>query len=278
MIDNPNSFEAMPTSETLQYALSLTKYETQIYLTLLNFESLSPQHISEKSSVPRSRCYDTLRRLEAKGMVVQIVSRPTQYRALPPSEAFENRFKQLKNDLENRQTEASRLQDHLTKVLKGRKDVEEIHTVLRIGNVQHLTKMIIEDIQKAEQQICISMTANPNFRSWKKIFKAYAKRKTEQISIKHLIPDEIVFIEKVNPFRAEVQQHIDAGKIQLRTYKGIQQPFAVIDKEVSYLFFTNPTNGDIEFALRIKSTPFSRQLEYMFKLLWKEAQILKKHF
>ncbi|MFQ5818951.1 MAG: TrmB family transcriptional regulator [Candidatus Heimdallarchaeota archaeon] len=276
MSNNPYSFEDMPTSESLQHALSLTKYEAQIYLTLLNFESLSPQLVSEKSSVPRSRCYDTLRRLEAKGMVIQIVSRPTRYRALPPSKAFDNRFTQLKNDLMNRQTEVSRLQDHLTKVIKGRREVEEIHTVLRIGNVQHLTRMIIEDIQKAEQHICISMTSNPNFRSWKKIFEAYAKRKNERVSIKHLIPDEIFFIEKVNPFRVEVQQHIDKGKIQLRTYKGIQQPFAVIGKEVSYLFFTNPTNRQIEFALRIKSIPFSVQLEHMFNLLWNEAESTKK--
>ncbi len=271
MIDVTPTREEMPSAEILQHALMLTKYETQIYMTMLNFDSLTPQQVSEKSSVPRSRCYDTLRRLEGKGMVVQIVSRPTRYKALPPSAAFENRFKQLKDDLKTRQEEASRLQEHLTTILEGRKTVEEIHTVLRIANPQHLVNMISEDVLKADKQICISMTPNPNFKSWSKVFSAYTHRKNQQMAIKHLIPDEASYLEKLNPFREEVQNNIDRGKVQLRTYRGIQQPFAVIDKDISYLFFTNPTTGEIEFALRIKSVPFSSQLEQMFELLWKEA-------
>jgi hypothetical protein len=95
------------------------------------------------------------------------------------------------------------------------------------------------------------------------------------MAIKHLIPDEASYLEKLNPFRDEVQNNIDRGKVQLRTYRGIQQPFAVIDKDISYLFFTNPTTGDIEFALRIKSAPFSSQLDQMFDLLWKEADPIR---
>jgi len=209
-------------------------------------------------------------------MVVQIMSRPTRYQALSPSLAFENRFKILRDDLKNRQTEALHLQDHLSKVLKRRREVEELHTVLRIGNIQHLTKLISEDVLSAERQICISMTPNPNFKSWKTIFEAYQTRKSTQIPIKHLIPDANSFINKLDPLRSEVQMQIADGNIQLRTYKGLQQPFSVIDQEISYLFFTNPTNGHIEFALRIKSAPFSRQLEQMFDLLWKEAESQKR--
>ena len=152
-----------------------------------------------------------------------------------------------------------------------------MHTVLRIGNPQHLTKMISEDVLQAERQICISMTPNPHFKSWKNVFEAYTHRKHKQMSIQHLIPGFDDYLEKLHPFRAEVQHHINEGNVQLRMYRGIQQPFAVIDQEISYLFFTNPTKGDIEFALRIKSAPFSGQLKQMFDLLWKEAEVPKKH-
>ncbi|NHI83046.1 MAG: TrmB family transcriptional regulator [Candidatus Thorarchaeota archaeon] len=66
--------------------LGLTEYETSAYLAVVEYGPLPASEISAKSSVPYSRIYDVLGRLEEKGFIQIQKGRPTIYRAKAPGE------------------------------------------------------------------------------------------------------------------------------------------------------------------------------------------------
>lgn len=65
--------------------IGFTEYEAKVYLALLRDNPASGYQISKQSGVPRSMVYETLRRLHARGAVLESVEeRATLYRPLPP--------------------------------------------------------------------------------------------------------------------------------------------------------------------------------------------------
>ncbi|MGY5874358.1 MAG: helix-turn-helix domain-containing protein [Candidatus Thorarchaeota archaeon] len=66
--------------------IGLTEYETAAYLTLVDGGEMSASDVSSKSTVPFSRVYDVLGRLESRGFIQLIKGRPTLYLAKAPSE------------------------------------------------------------------------------------------------------------------------------------------------------------------------------------------------
>ncbi len=79
----------MPISETTLKALKelgLTEYEVQAYIALVDGGQMTASDISSRSSVPFSRVYDVLGRLEDKGFIQIQRGRPTKYIGKAPSE------------------------------------------------------------------------------------------------------------------------------------------------------------------------------------------------
>ncbi|MCX6021607.1 MAG: hypothetical protein NTZ05_07725 [Chloroflexi bacterium] len=75
--------------ETLK-ALEFSEYEAKVYLALLQGPpgSAAPTggEVSRRSSVPRSRVYDVLAMLCARGVAAPLQGDPVRYRPLPPAE------------------------------------------------------------------------------------------------------------------------------------------------------------------------------------------------
>jgi len=65
--------------------LGFTEYEARIYLALLQENPATGYQLSKRSGVPRSMAYETLGRLDARGVVLQSNDGTrTSYRPLPP--------------------------------------------------------------------------------------------------------------------------------------------------------------------------------------------------
>ncbi len=65
--------------------MGFTEYEAKVYLALIDESPATGYQVSKVSSVPRSMVYETLRRLHARGAVLENVEgRTTLYRPLPP--------------------------------------------------------------------------------------------------------------------------------------------------------------------------------------------------
>ncbi len=68
--------------------LGLTEYETRAYLSLLEKGATTASRVSEISTVPYSKIYETLNSLERKGWIETKRGRPSRYYPKSPSEAL----------------------------------------------------------------------------------------------------------------------------------------------------------------------------------------------
>lgn len=87
--------------------LGLKEYEAKSFTALSRMASATAKDISETTDVPRTRVYDAIRVLEAKGLVEVQHSNPQRYRAVPIVEAvdsledlYEERMDTLRTALE----------------------------------------------------------------------------------------------------------------------------------------------------------------------------------
>jgi len=69
--------------------LGLKEYESRCFLALTGVSAATAREISERSEVPRTRVYDAVRVLEAKGLVEVQHSSPQRFRAVSIDEATE---------------------------------------------------------------------------------------------------------------------------------------------------------------------------------------------
>jgi len=94
MSDNENIEEAI---ELLQ-ELGLKEYEARSFVGLSRLSAGTAKQLSEVTDVPRTRIYDAIRVLEAKGLVEVQHSSPQRFRAVSLDEATET----LRDQYENR--------------------------------------------------------------------------------------------------------------------------------------------------------------------------------
>ncbi|MFC7046240.1 TrmB family transcriptional regulator [Halobacteriaceae archaeon GCM10025711] len=95
-------------SVELLQQLGLKEYEAKCYVALTRLPKGTAKEISEVTDVPRTRVYDAIRVLEAKGLVDVQHSSPRQYRAASVEEAaslltreYESRVSSLTDKLED---------------------------------------------------------------------------------------------------------------------------------------------------------------------------------
>lgn len=88
--------------------LGLKEYEANCYVGLSRVEDATAKELSEITSVPRTRVYDAIRVLEARGLVEIQHANPKRFRSVPLTEAidtlrsqFEDRFESLGRSIRN---------------------------------------------------------------------------------------------------------------------------------------------------------------------------------
>src|SRR3989344_7503878 len=103
-------------------SVGLNKYERNIWVALLSRGSATAGELAEMSKVPRSRCYDVLESLSAKGFIMLQPGKPLKYVSLPPKEALERAKSKIMDDAK----EAEVRMDNLSKSESVR-ELEKLH-------------------------------------------------------------------------------------------------------------------------------------------------------
>lgn len=122
--------------------LGLKEYEAKCFVTLSRMPHATAKEISETTDVPRTRVYDAIRVLEAKGLVEVQHSNPQQFRAVPLEESL-----QTLEDLHE-----SRM-NTLRETLRGMEPVEveddtpvqEVWALSESRAIENRTERLIED-------------------------------------------------------------------------------------------------------------------------------------
>src|SRR3989344_9580962 len=80
--------------------IGLNLYERKLFAALLARGTSTAGELAEIANVPRSRSYDVLESLAAKGFLVAQNSKPLRYVAIDPQEALNRASQKLQEDME----------------------------------------------------------------------------------------------------------------------------------------------------------------------------------
>jgi HTH-type transcriptional regulator, sugar sensing transcriptional regulator len=130
--------------------LGLKQYEAASFVALSRLPDGTAKQISEISDVPRTRIYDAIRALEAKGLVEVQRSNPQRFRAVPITEATET----LRKEYEARSQD---LAEALTKLDSSvvDDDREPTHDVWGLTGETSISNRTRQLIDEADSEIIL---------------------------------------------------------------------------------------------------------------------------
>jgi len=138
-------------SVELLQELGLKEYEAKCFVALSRLPKATAKDISDVSEVPRTRVYDAIRVLEAKGLVEIQHSNPQQYRAVKIDEAAAT----LREEFESRTEELADSLAAIDAVSLDDEEEEVAHEVWSLSGesaIRNRTKSLLED---ADEEIVL---------------------------------------------------------------------------------------------------------------------------
>ncbi|NHN46979.1 TrmB family transcriptional regulator [Halostella sp. JP-L12] len=124
--------------------LGLTEYEARCFVALARMTTGTAKEISQVAEVPRSRVYDTVERLDERGLVDVQHSEPREYKAVPTEVAF----RRLQEDYDSR-IEAA--ENALKQVEEPDSDDDE--GMWAIAQADHVTDRVVALLGDAESAV-----------------------------------------------------------------------------------------------------------------------------
>lgn len=247
--------------------LKLTKYEVKVYLTLVNYDSLTVSEVSKISGVPRPKCYEILRSLESKGLITRIYTVPMKYQALPVDIAFKNRLTQLKEELQRRIEDAERAMRKIKAFSdKVRTKGREIKVIF-LEEHDVIMTYAMTDVAKAKLEVLTAISSSPVYHEWRKYFNEIKEALDRGVILKFLVPSLERFNREVSRVK-ELRKFIEMGNFRVKKAHILRQPFSVIDEKISYIYLTDPIQGRFLSAIRIEDDIFSAHMKTIFELIW----------
>jgi len=251
----------------LKNTLHLTEYEARAYLALIMHGSMTVGELSKLSGVPRAKCYETVRNLVRKGMIVMVSSRPAKYAPLPAEEGITNRMEQLRREVERRSVEAEEL-------------VEEIREISGQGSVREAQMMIIEsheailsnsvkDAVVAEKEVLVALSQKPARIDWSKYVKDLIDCMKRGVKFRFLVPSLAVFSDRFREILKRNTLRLPSGNsVEIKETQAVRMPFVVIDRDITYLYISDPDTHTLRTAVRIRDTRMAEQMRELFNRYW----------
>lgn len=124
--------------------LGLTEYEARCFVALTKVSTGTAKEISKISDIPRSRVYDTIERLERRGLVDVQQSEPLEYRAV----TIEKACRRIRENYDSRINTA---ENALQQIEKPDSTADE--GVWSISRTEYVTDRIVTFLENAEESI-----------------------------------------------------------------------------------------------------------------------------
>jgi HTH-type transcriptional regulator, sugar sensing transcriptional regulator len=124
--------------------LGLTEYEARCFVALTKLTTGTAKEISQVSDVPRSRVYDTIERLDRKGLVDVQQSDPREYRAVE----VETACRRIRENYDSRINTAENALEQIEQP-----ESTEDAGVWSISETDHVTDRIASFIENAEESV-----------------------------------------------------------------------------------------------------------------------------
>lgn len=256
-----NSEATQEEAISLLQELGLKEYEAKCFVGLSRMSSGTAKGLSEVTEVPRTRVYDAVRILEAKGLVEVHNSSPQRFRAVPLAEAtetlrdqYESRVERLQSalgEIESIETDdedaelqevwslsgSDAVENRAATIIEGA--TEEV--VLVIGDETVLTDSLIDLLGALDEEIDIVIGSG----------SAALKRRIQQA-----VPRATSFISELDWLHGDIDPEEDAAVGRLLLVDRSTLLTSSIDPptgEEQAIFATGLKNGLIVVARRLLS-------------------------
>ena len=255
----------------LRKIFDLNLYEVKVWTALLSRGTSTAGELSNISDVPRSRTYDILESLEKKGFIIMKLGKPIKFVALKPEEVVERVKKNLVKYTQERTKRLETLKGdevltELTEIFtKGIKFVEPSDLSGSLKGRQNLYNHLDMMIRDAEKTITIVTTAEGLNRKFEALMPALEKCKKRGVKIRIAAP--------INKNNMKVAKDLKSVA-EVKDLQDIKARFVIIDStQIMFMLLDDEKfHPNYDIGVWINTEFFSKALEQMFELAWKEMK------
>jgi len=137
-------------------SLGLTKYESLVYIGLLQVDGATATEIHEISGVPRASVYPVLDKLSKKQLVNVTTTSPKRFAATPPDEAIDSLIARITQD-------SAAVKQELTAIYEERTSMnpaERQEMIWSIHGSENIGSRAVDLIRSAESEVAILTGTN----------------------------------------------------------------------------------------------------------------------
>ncbi|WP_254762345.1 TrmB family transcriptional regulator [Natrinema marinum] len=124
--------------------LGLTEYEARCFVALTRISKGTAKEISQVADIPRSRVYDTIERLDRKGLVSVQETEPREHKAVP----VETACRRIREDYDSRINAAENALGQLEEP-----DSPDDEGMWAINQREHVPERIVRFLEEAEETV-----------------------------------------------------------------------------------------------------------------------------
>ncbi|MDO9097972.1 MAG: helix-turn-helix domain-containing protein [Candidatus Methanoperedens sp.] len=261
--------------------LGLTKYEADIYLSLMRLGSADASVIASVSGVPLGRMYSILNALHEKKIIRLQETRPRKYAAVEPETALKYLLDAQRFKLQQASMALGETAIELEKELLGiKKSPQEKQFWTAALGSQETLDIIIEQINQVNEEMCITV-GYPEFS------KYILTKNQEKSDVRKAL---LRALERGANFRMLIDMNIDyASECWDDTVKGIfkylgknlncrittftSTLFDIIDDDRVNLKISSPVNKEELFAIvHVRDKKLVAEMKQHFEDMWKKAE------
>ncbi|MFB6246382.1 MAG: TrmB family transcriptional regulator [Candidatus Pacearchaeota archaeon] len=240
----------------------LNDYETKVWLALLSKGTASAGEISNASGVPRSRTYDVLEGLEAKGFAIVKIGKPVKYMGVKPKTVLEKLKQNERQKAEKKIKDLTNIQDteeftEIEKLYKEGFTSEESHeTSAAIKGKANISNHLKEMFNNAKKEVVICTKGEDIANKINIYKKTFEDLKKDGVKIRLAFSgNEKVIQDLEKKFNQKIKR------------TELDSKFFIIDR-MQALFYLNQDEGE-DRAIWLNSEFFGNTIATLFEASFK---------
>lgn len=244
--------------ESIFREFGLTKYETKIYLALIELGESTTGQILGKANIHSGKIYQILESLKNKGFVSEVTKNGVKrYVPTEPTEIL-SFFKEKRKNVDEQERIFKEILPNLSKKITERKG--EVHIEIFTG-FEGMKKAFSKEIKLYNKSRCLRVNGIINYDKHPKQFVDYfkynlfSKREKSKVEIKKIVDEDA----KKNPHEKQAQ-------IRALKYNSIITFNTIGDLTIISVWTKDP------LFLTIESEEMVKGFRENFELLWKIAR------
>jgi sugar-specific transcriptional regulator TrmB len=264
-------------------SFGLTKYEADVYLTLLRLGSADASLISSTSGVPLGRMYSILNDLLEKKIIHSQETRPRKFVAVDPSTSIKylieaQRFK-LKQQSLALDDMASEIEKELLGIKRSPQNKQFWTAAMGAGAVLDIITEQLNMVNK-EMSLTVGYPEFSNYVLSKKpesdLTKAMLRALERGVKFRMLIDRDLNNVERSMDENVKSIFRYLGKNLQCRITSFSSTLFDVIDDDMVNIKINSPIRKEELFAIvHVRDKDLAVEMKEYFDEVWKEAEPLK---